>query len=152
MNKPHIEVVRSYNPELAGEIGALMPALSARLTREPIAEAHLREIITSPYHDQLTARVEGLLVGAATMSLALGVANNNRKAWLEDFVVSDEERFRGTGIGFELWKGIIGWCRDKRASKLEFTSKPTREAAHRFYLRQGAVIKDTSPFSVDIPS
>lgn len=148
MHSVEVKTVALYSERIAEGIGRLMPDLSAKLTDAPVPREHLDEIIHSPYHDQLIAEVRGQIVGAAAMSLIMGPSAFRRKAWLEDFVVSSDETIRGMGVGFELWKGVIDWSRSKRATKLEFTSHSSREAAHNFYKRQGAVMRDTSPFEV----
>ncbi len=145
-------IVAEYSNEVASELGSLMPDLSHKLQDSPIPREHLEAIINSPYHDQLIASINGHIVGAATMSLILGASIGNRKAWLEDFVVSSDENIRGTGVGFGLWQEVINWCKAKQAIKLEFTSSINREAAHIFYKRQGAAVRDTDVFSVNFTS
>ena len=143
-----VYAVSEYSTEIAAGIGLIMPDLSSKFSSEPMDEAELREIIESPFHDQLVAEAQGKIVGAATMNLILGT----RKAWLENFVVSESEDVRGKGVGFELWKGIIGWSHDHHAKSLEFTSNKAREAAHKFYIRQGVKINDTTPFKLELIS
>ena len=152
MKNIEVSIVTHYSGQIAAGIGSLMPDLSPDLPSSPIPRDELKAIIDSPYHDQLIARHWGQVIGAATMSLILGTKPPiGRKAWLEDFVVSSDENIRGQGVGLELWHGIIEWCQGKDAKTLEFTSQTHREAAHKFYKRQGAVIRDTNVFSVRIP-
>ena len=141
-----VRIADEYSPELAAGIGRLLPALSARHSGEPVSEDRLRAIIDSPDRDQFVAEVHGRIVGSAVLNLIVG--NLDSKAWLEDFVVSDEEAVRGKGVGFRLWNAMKDWCLE-RDVYLEFTSRPSRTEAHAFYARQGAVIRDTAAFRAE---
>ena len=44
---------------------------------------------------------------------------------------------RGAGIGRRLCERAEDWSREQGAKKIRVTSRSTREAAHRFYLRDG---------------
>jgi len=44
---------------------------------------------------------------------------------------------RGGGIGRRLCEQAEAWARERGAKKIRVTSRSTREAAHRFYLRDG---------------
>jgi GNAT superfamily N-acetyltransferase len=44
---------------------------------------------------------------------------------------------RGAGIGRRLCEQAEAWSRQQGAKKIRVTSRSTREAAHRFYLRDG---------------
>jgi len=146
MNEPKVTVERlqEYSDADAAGIGRLMPYLSERLSDEPMAEDLLRAIIDSPHHDQLVARLNGTIVGAATMNLLLG-PGVSKQGYLEDFVTDPE--VRGMGIGDKIWQAMITWCQEQ-AIDFTFTSHPSREAAHRFYVNHGAEIRDTTVFRV----
>ena len=87
------------------------------------------------------------MVGTATLNLIVGTAGE--KAWLEDFVTSSEESVRGKGMGYAIWGELLNWCREREVN-LSFTSNPDREAARRFYERQGAEIIATTVFRVPV--
>jgi len=44
---------------------------------------------------------------------------------------------RGAGVGRRLCQRAEDWSREQGAKKIRVTSRSTREAAHRFYLRDG---------------
>lgn len=142
--------IEQVNDEIHTGLWALRPALSKNLIDKGADRQLLEEIVASPYHDQILARLDGQIVGAATMSLILGGVSGGRKAWLEDLVVTEDEHVRGKGVGHALWKEIISWSLDKQVEKLEFTSSPSREDAHAFYNRQGAQARDTTVFSLSL--
>lgn len=151
MNQPMsitIEILTKYSGDDAADIGRLLPHLSDKFTAALVDRQLLTDIISSPYHDQLVARdANGRIVGAATLTATYG-PGAGKNAWLEDFVV--DPSVRGAGIGSKLWDAAVDWCRAQGASKLGFTSNPSRVAAHAFYIKNGAVIRDTSYFKKDI--
>ena len=142
----YVERLKTYSAEDAAEIGRLMPQLSANFSDDPIQEDVLRAVIESPHHEQLVARASEKIVGAAALSLIMG-AGARQKAWLEGFVSDKNSGIKG--VGQALWDEMIVWCEEKQAD-LVFTSHSSREAAHAFYLKQGAYIRDTTVFKKDI--
>lgn len=146
MSQPDVIIERltTYTPEYAKGIGRLMPFLSQRLSDAPLSEKLLAQIIESPYHEQIIARLDGKIVGAATLSLIMSPAVG-KQARLEGFVTDPE--IRGQGIGSCIWDEVLRWCTEQGVD-LEFTSNPSRKAAHDFYLARGAKIRDTTTFHV----
>lgn len=137
-----VERLTIYSTQDAIEIGKLLPALSSKFTDKPVEESLLKEIISSPYHEQIVARIDGTIVGTATLSITLGTGAG-RKAYLEDFVVSSDTQ--GQGVGSAIWDEITKWCTEHGVT-LFFTSNANKKSAHRFYLNHGATIRDTSVF------
>ena len=140
-----IERLVAYNEQDAEDMGKLMPILSSQFTDKPVDEGLFKEIIESPFHEQIVARLDGRIIGCATLSMTMGVGAG-RKAYLEDFVV--DPSIQGQGVGGKIWDEITSWCRE-RGLKLFFTSSATKEAAHRFYLAHGATVRDTTVFQYD---
>ena len=140
----HVERLMEYSEEDATGIGKLMPRLSERLSDAPIPEDLLREIIDSPHHDQLVARLESRIVGAATLSTLYGPAAG-KQGWLNDFVTE-----RGIkGAGSLIWEEMGKWCKENGIYVLNFTSGNDRTEAHEFYDRKGAEIRDTTVYRKD---
>jgi GNAT superfamily N-acetyltransferase len=137
-----IERLTTYSAEDAASIGELLPSLSSKFTDNPVDETLLKEIIDSPHHDQIVARIDGKIVGTATLSVTIGTGAGH-KAYLEDFVVSPDTQ--GQGVGGLIWDEVTKWCTERNLP-LFFTSSAKKEAAHRFYLNRGATIRDTSVF------
>ena len=148
MSELNVEVQRlsEYAEADAVGIGRLMPFLSERLSGDPMNAERLKAIINSPYHEQLVARLNGRIVGAATMNLLMG-PGMDKEGHLEDFVTDPE--VRGRGIGDKVWQEMLARCRENGVN-LSFTSKPSRELAHRFYKNHGAEIRNTTVFRVHV--
>lgn len=140
-----VERLVVYSDEDAAGIGRLMPFLSGKFDGTPVSRELLEMIIDSSFHDQIVARFEGRIVGAATMSLIAGAAAG-RAGYLEDFVV--DLSVRRMGIGGKLWNEMKLWCEERRVD-FEFTSHQKRIDAHAFYFANGAHIRQTDVFHVD---
>lgn len=141
-----VEYLTVYTPEDAAGIGRLMPYLSESFSSDPVPEDILRAIIESDDRAQFVARISSHIVGVATLNTIIG-AGAGKKAWLEDFV-SDPEATQ-KGIGQAIWNEVEVWCRQRNLN-LHFTSRPGREAAHHFYLKNGAQVRDTIAFKKHI--
>jgi hypothetical protein len=141
----HVERLKAYTPEDAAGIGRLMPYLSKSFDGEPVNEQLLRTIIESDSHEQLVARIDARIIGAATLSIILG-AGAGKKGWLEDFVTDPESGVKGTGQ--VIWDEMGKWCLEHDVN-LNFTSRTSREAAHNFYLKNGASVRETTVFQAD---
>lgn len=127
----------------AKELGMLMTDLSENSDGMSIPLELLEKIVSGEESDQLVARAQGRLVGAATLQVIRAPLGS--KAWLEDFVVSSDPIIRGQGVGYKLWQEIEVWC-NERSLSLYFLSHARRSEAHRFYARQGAVALSTTAF------
>lgn len=141
------EELTRYSVEDATDIGRLLPYLSDAFDGSPTSKERLESIISSSFHTQLVARSGNEIVGIATLSILLG-AGSGKSAWLEDFVVSPN--VRGTGVADALWNAIIDWCKQQQVKSLNFTSRPSRVAAHHFYKKRGATIRETDSFRIRI--
>jgi ribosomal protein S18 acetylase RimI-like enzyme len=145
---PNVEVERlsEYSDDDAAGLGRLMPFLSDRFTDEPIRRELLEAIISSPNHEQLVARIESRIIGAATLSIVMGIGAG-QKAYLEDFVT--DPAIQRQGVGDKVWLEMMNWC-GERGIDLEFTSSSNRVEAHNFYFKHGAHVRDTTVFHVDV--
>lgn len=137
-----VERLKTYTPEDAAGIGRLMPYLSESFSGDPIPEELLREIVESDSREQLVARISSRIVGAATLNIIIG-PGTGKKGWLEDFVSDPTTGQRG--IGQAVWNEMEKWCLEKGVN-LYFSSRPSREAAHNFYSKNGAHPRDTTVF------
>jgi len=140
---PRIVVTEATEPTpgLLESMHRLVPQLSSSAI--PLDEAALAEIVGAPAVVLLVAHDgDGRLVG--TLSLILFRAPTGLRAWIEDVVV--DERSRGTGAGSALVRHAIGRARQAGAQTVDLTSRPSREAANRLYLREGFVQRTTNVY------
>mgnify|MGYP003582215215 CR=1 FL=1 len=139
-----IERLKAFADQDKRDIDRLMAMLSGRFADGVVDDSILEKIIQSPNHEQLVARLDARIVGAATVSLVFG-AGIGSVGYLQDFVVDSE--VRGKGIGDALFEEVEAWCLEHGA-ELEFTSSASKEAAHAFYRKHGATVRDTTVFHV----
>ena len=71
------------------------------------------------------------------------------RAWVEDVVV--DPKARGIGIGERLIREALRIATARRARTVELTSRPSREAANRLYVRVGFTRRDTNVYLYAIP-
>ena len=84
----------------------------------------------------------GTLVGSLT--LALFRVPTGLRAWIEDVVV--DESARGAGVGEALVLAALERAEALGARTVDLTSRPTREAANRLYLRLGFELRTTNVY------
>ena len=88
------------------------------------------------------ARVDGSILGSLT--LAFYRIPTGLKAWIEDVVVDTEAR--GRGVGELLNRAALDEARRRGAKDVSLTSRPSREAANRLYLRIGFEARNTNVY------
>jgi len=148
-NEPDTEVVVSEatdaSPELLDSLRRLVPQLSS--SAPPLSPEALAEIVSAPAVILLVAHDKALrLVG--TLSLVVFRAPTGLRAWIEDVVV--DEGARGAGAGAALVRHAIERARRVGAQTVDLTSRPSREAANRLYLREGFVQRTTNVYRVSL--
>jgi ribosomal protein S18 acetylase RimI-like enzyme len=144
-----IEVVEitEVTPEVMAAFERLIPQLSS--SNPPPDEAALTAIVTSEASILLVARDadrDGEIVGSLT--LALFRIPTGLRAWIEDVVVDGSAR--GRGVGEALSRAALDRARAAGARTVDLTSRPSREAANRLYLRIGFTERETNVYRFDL--
>jgi ribosomal protein S18 acetylase RimI-like enzyme len=139
-----VEVATAATPELTAAIAALVPQLSS--TAPPDVGA-LGRIIG---HDAITLLLayddQRTLVGTLTLvtfPLPTGV-----RSWIEDVVV--DEAARGQGVASMLVETANRIAEAQGARSVDLTSRPSREAANRLYLRLGFARRETNVYRYEL--
>ena len=133
-----VEKATQASDELVQAMQKLIPQLSS--SNAPPSLSELNEIIASESSVLFVARVENQIVGSltlATFRIPTGI-----RAWIEDVVV--DESARGHGVGEALNRAALNEAKRRGAITVELTSRPSREAANRLYLRLGFVQRETN--------
>jgi ribosomal protein S18 acetylase RimI-like enzyme len=133
-----IEVVRSATEELVRAFGRLLPQLSG--SAEPVTAGSLREIVDWPGTRLLVARVDGEIAG--TLTLVTFPILTGLRAWIEDVVV--DEAARGRGVGEALTREAVRLARASGATTVDLTSRPSRVAANRLYVKLGFHLRESN--------
>jgi ribosomal protein S18 acetylase RimI-like enzyme len=135
-----VTICESVTDEVVEAFARLIPQLSS--SNPPPSRSQLELLVSSEASTLFVARVEGRIVGSltlATFRIPTGV-----RAWIEDVVV--DEQARGHGVGEALNRAALDLARAEGAITVELTSRPSREAANRLYLRMGFVVRDTNVY------
>ncbi|HEX3981607.1 MAG TPA: GNAT family N-acetyltransferase [Acidimicrobiales bacterium] len=128
-------------PELVEAFERLVPQLSS--SSPPPGHDQLLEIVTSAASILLVARDRaGAIIGSLT--LAVFRVPTGRLAWIEDVVV--DESARGVGAGEALVEAAVARAGAEGAKSVDLTSRPSREAANRLYLRTGFEPRTTNVY------
>jgi ribosomal protein S18 acetylase RimI-like enzyme len=130
-------------------IAALVPQLSSSSTAPTLDE--LRRIVDDPATTLFLAHDDGdgeAVVGMLTLAvfrLPTGV-----RAWIEDVVVDDDAR--GSGVASALVKAALEHAGQLGARTVDLTSRPSREAANRLYVRLGFEQRETNVYRYAVSS
>ena len=138
--------VTSVDPDVIDALCRLIPQLSSSAPAPTMAD--IGEIATSPATVLLVARDgAGTIVGSLT--LVLFRAPTGPRAWIEDVVV--DTSIRGQGIGAALVHEALDRAGAAGALTVDLTSRPSREAANRLYVRLGFEQRATNVYRWNHP-
>ena len=130
----------TVDDELVAAFERLIPQLSS--SSPPPGRAELADIVENTSTVLFLARVDGEIMGSLT--LAFYRIPTGLKAWIEDVVVDDA--VRGRGVGAALNQAALAEARRRGAKDVSLTSRPSRTAANRLYLRLGFVARETNTY------
>jgi len=137
-----VDEVTDVSPEVLDALRALVPELST--SAPPLTEAALEEIVHSPATVLFVARdgIDGAILG--TLTLVVFNAPTGPRAWIEDVVVASQTR--GRGVGAALMFAAMDRAGAAGSKTIDLTSRPSREAANRLYVRLGFVRRETNVY------
>ncbi len=135
---------KEVNDELVEAFKCLVPQVSSSAALPTRAE--IQEIVDSEAVILLMARDEGKLVGM--LSLIVFRIPTGVRGWIEDVVVDQETR--GKGIGEALTRAALDRAKELGVKTVDLTSRPSREAANRLYLRVGFQPRQTNIYRYTI--
>ncbi|HUZ40189.1 MAG TPA: GNAT family N-acetyltransferase [Acidimicrobiales bacterium] len=135
-----VEVVTDVSDELVAGLNHLLPQLST--TALPLKTSDVEELVASPSTTVFIARDERQIVG--TLTLVVFPIPTGRRAWIEDVVV--DEAARGRGVAEALTKAAIEESRRREVRTIDLTTRSSREAANRLYVRLGFELRETNVY------
>lgn len=120
--------ITEFSQALQNALAGFMEQLTGRTV--DVKVDFLRELIESP-HSHLFCAVgdDGMYIGTITVGIYL--SPTGKKAWIEDVVVSEQQR--GLGIGKAMVQHAIAFVRQKGVESLMLTSNSSRIAANNLY-------------------
>lgn len=135
-----VSVVAHATDEIVDALARLLPQLSASAV--PPSRADVEEMVASPVTSLLVARLDGAIVGTATV--AVFRIPTGLRSWIDDVVV--DEAVRGRGVGAALTLAALDVARSRGAASVELTSHGSRAAANELYRRLGFVARETNVY------
>jgi GNAT superfamily N-acetyltransferase len=127
--------------EIVAAVRRLLPQLS-ETAPEPEAN-DVETVVTAPATTLLVARDdEGPIVGMLT--LAMFRLPSGVRAWIEDVVVDESARRLGTGRA--LVEVALELAADAGATRVDLTSRPSRDSARRLYETMGFEERTTTVY------
>lgn len=136
-----IEIVAEVTDDLVAAYERLIPQLSS--SNPPPPREALEDIVAATATDVFVASDEdGQILGTST--LAVFRIPTGRRAWIEDVVV--DEAAAGQGIGGMLTRAMVDRAAELGCTTVDLTSRPSREAANRLYLREGFEVRGTNVY------
>ncbi len=141
-----VEVLTAATDEAVRAFGRLLPQLSSSVTS--IDARTLDAVVSHDSTTVLVARLDGEIVG--TLTLVMFPIPTGLRAWIEDVVVDQEAR--GAGVGAALTNEAVRIAQVAGARSVDLTSRPSREAANRLYLRLGFVARESRLLRYSAPA
>jgi ribosomal protein S18 acetylase RimI-like enzyme len=135
--------VTQVTDEIVEAFARLIPQLSSS-NPAPTRE-ELQKMVSSQASTLFIARdpeMGGKILGTLTLitfRIPTGV-----RAWIEDVVVDGEARGKGTGE--MLTRAALEKARELGSKTVDLTSRPSREAANRLYVRVGFKLRETNTY------
>jgi len=141
-----VDEVAEVTSDVLDALRVLVPELSS--SAPPLTETALEKIVQSPATMLLVARdaADGTILGSLT--LVVFHAPTGARAWIEDVVVAP--RTRGRGVGAALVHAAMDRAGAAGSRTVDLTSRPSREAANRLYVRLGFVQRQTNVYRRDL--
>lgn len=141
----YVGELNTYSPVIAAGLERLIeqlnPALAGPVSKQRLAcfqgNFHFRQIVAVEKLDGQPA-----IVGTANISFmphsydSQGKITDIPSLALGSFVV--DETVRGTGVASKIWHALLEIGKANDIHCLQFTSNPSRGAAHSFYAKMGA--------------
>ena len=140
-----IHEVTEVDDELVEAFARLIPQLSS--SNPPPGPDVLRDIVASDASTILIARDSDGRI-RASMTLVMFRIPTALRAWIEDVVVDEDAR--GLGVGRLINERAVEIATEAGARTIELTSRPSREAANRLYLRMGFEVRETNVYRLTL--
>ena len=119
----------------------LIPQLSS--SSPPPTADELGELVDEPV-DRCCSSPGSTGRSSGSLTLAFYRIPTGLKAWIEDVVVDAEAAATASGEASTL--AALDEARRRGAKDVSLTSRPSREAANRLYLRLGFSLRDTNMY------
>lgn len=142
-----LSILRRATARSARELNALMEQMSrSKHSARRMTAAGLRAVLADPDIIVFVIKDAERIIATGTlliMHTLIGV-----RARLEDVVV--DTAYRGRGLGRKISRALIAEAKRRKATSVEFTSRPSRNAAVSMYEKLGFRKHDTNVYRLGI--
>jgi ribosomal protein S18 acetylase RimI-like enzyme len=135
-----VEIVKHVDDALVEGLNFLLPQLSS--SAPPLTRDAVQELFDSPALTVFVARDDERIIGSLT--LVIFPIPTGLRAWIEDVVVDGATR--GAGIGQALTTAAIDESRRRGVRSIDLTSRPSRVAANKLYVKLGFALRETNVY------
>lgn len=142
----HVTELVEITDEVMAAFDHLIPQLSS--SNPPPSPDALAQMAADPNIVLYLARDTETDTIVGTLTLAFFRIPTGLQARIEDVVV--DEVVRGKGVGEQLTNAAIDRARAAGAKAIGLTSRPSREAANRLYLRMGFEVRETNVYRLKL--
>lgn len=133
---------RTATPDDLPRITELLAELRDREVVAGSIESQFAAILDDPQRTVMVVTNDEQVVGMAALNLVFKLPKIECR--LDEVVVSSVAR--GHGYGRELVEACEAWAWQQQADVMEFTSRPSREAANALYRNLGFEIRETNVY------
>jgi len=133
---------RTATPDDLPRITELLAELREREIAASLIESQLTTILDDPLRTVMVVTHDDQVVGMAVLNLVYKLPKIECR--LDEVIVSNVAR--GHGYGRELVEACEEWAWQQQADVMEFTSRPSREAANALYQKLGFEIRETNVY------
>lgn len=142
----YINKVKTFSPELTFALNKLLKQLSKDAAA--ISQADIEDMISSPSNRLFVARRSDNKEIVGMLTLIVYRIPVWKKGWIEDLVV--DKAYRNKGIATKLIQHAIEIAKADGVLSLNFTSRPEKEAANKFYQSLGFEKRDTNIYWIKL--
>lgn len=133
---------RTATPDDLPRITELLAELRERDVEASSIEQQLLAILDDPRRTIIVVTHDEQVVGMAVLNLVYKLPKVECR--IDEVIVSSDAR--GHGYGRELIEACEAWAWQQQADVIEFTSRPSREAANALYQKLGFEIRETNVY------
>jgi ribosomal protein S18 acetylase RimI-like enzyme len=136
--------VTTYSAKLYESVLRLLPQLSSK--EDLPSEKYFRALLGSENTHFFIAKLDNEIVGMLTIGTYS--TPTGMKVWIEDVVVDESQR--GNGIGKDLTLYAIDYAKKQGFNEIRLTSRPSRIAANKLYMKLGFVQYETNVYKLKL--
>ena len=143
---PEIHILKVAKAIAVEDINRLLEQLRTDGDESRGTISELQEIVKDKNISVVTLQDKGHIVGIGTLYVMTKFGK--KTSHIEDVVV--DNAYRGQGLGEKLVRALIEEARRRELTSVSLTSRPSRIAANKLYLKVGFQTKETNVYRLKL--